>query len=140
MRNQWVGLFAGPALCLCLAAPLQAADEPFTTGKDWAKTMSLREKYISLLPPSLVMEQYDVHLKISLPQYIGLINSILLKNPQLEKEDVSNIFASTVYLFEPQNRPALKNMEMDFLSGNYEMQPFQGPRLTVEDLLKETSS
>ena len=116
------------------------ADEAFTTGKDWSKHMSAREKYISLIPPKMLLEDYDVHLRLGLPQYITLIDAILLKNPQLENEEVSNIFVSTVYLVEPQNREALKAMELDYLSGNYENKPYRSPRLTVEDLLKETHS
>ena len=114
-------------------------EETLSTGKDWTNRMSLREKYISLLPPALLFQQYDVHLKLSLPEYIVLIDHILLRNPQLGKEDVSNIFASTVYLFEPQNRTALKTMEMNFLSGNFEIKPYQSPRLTLEEILREAS-
>ena len=115
-------------------------EEAFATGKDWSKHMSAREKYIALLPPTMVLEDYDVHLKLGLPQYVTLIDAILLRNPQLEKEDVGNIFVSTVYLVEPQNREALKAMEMDYLSGNYENKSYRAPRLTVEDLMKEASS
>ena len=88
----------------------------------------------------MVMEDYDVHLKRGLPQYITLIDAILLKNPELEKEDVGNIFVSSVYLVEPQNREALRTMEMDYLSGNYENKSYKAPRLTVEDLTKEAST
>ncbi len=115
-------------------------EETFSTGKDWAKHMSGREKFISLLPPSLLFHQYDVHLAHSLPEYIRLIDNVLLRNPKLEDEDVGNIFASTVYLFEPQNRQALKTMEMNFLAGNFETKPFHSPRLTVEEILKEIST
>ena len=111
----------------------------FSTGKDWLRRMSPREKYISLLPPSLLFQRYDVRLKLSLPEYIGLIDHILLRNPQLKDEDVSNIFASTIYLFEPQNREALKTMEMGFLSGSFEPSAYQLPHLTLEEILKEIS-
>ena len=138
MKKKIAGLWVVLTFILCQAAI--PAEEPFTTGKDWAKRMSKREKYISLLPPTRVLEDYEVHLKLGLPQYITLIDAILMNNPQLENEDVSNIFVSTVFLVEPQNREALKTMEMDFLSGNYENKPYRSPRLTVEDLLKETPS
>ena len=140
MKVQWVGLGIGFVLLLTALGVADASEETFSTGKDWSKRMSAREKYISLVPPTMAFERYDVRLAHSLPQYIGLIDNILLRNPQLETEDVGNIFASTVYLAEPQNRPALKTMEMDFLSGNYEAKPYQAPRLTVEDLAKEISS
>jgi hypothetical protein len=137
MKKRWAVLFAGLLPVLAGAAELQASEEAFSTGKDWSKHMSEREKYISLVPPTMVFEKYDVRLAHSLPQYIGLIDNILLRNPQLGNEDVGSIFASTIYLAEPQNRPALKAMEMDFLSGNYEAKPYEAPRLTVEDLTKE---
>ena len=35
---------------------------------------------------------------------------MLLYNPNLEKEDVSNIFASTVYSYEPQTRESIDEM------------------------------
>ena len=139
MRKRWAVLFVGLAFWLVPARALPAAEEPFSSGKDWLKHMSLREKYISLLAPTIVFERHDVQLRRSLPEYIYLIDGILLRNPQLEREEISNIFASTVYLVEPQNREALKNMEMQFLSGNFETNPYQAPRLTVEDILRENS-
>ena len=66
--------------------------------------------------------------------------AVLLKNPQLENEDVSNIFVSTVYLTEPQTREALKTMETDYLAGHYENKSYRAPRLTIEDLTKETTA
>ena len=138
MKKKWVGLFIGLAFFFAAMWRVEAYEETFSTGKDWVKHMSTREKYISLLPPSLLFHQYDVHLKQSLPEYIDLIDHILLRNPQLENEDVGNIFASTVYLFEPQNREALKTMEMNFLSGNFETKPYHSPRLTIEEILKES--
>ncbi len=137
MKRSWVSALAVLAF---LAAPALHAEEAFTTGKDWAKRMTVREKYISLLPPTMTLEDYDVHLRLGLPQYITLIDAILLRNPQLEGEDVSNIFVSTVYLVEPQNREKLKALEADFLAGNYEARPFTSPRLTLEDLTRETSA
>ena len=140
MKIKRAGLFVGLTLFLTAPGAAEAAEETFSTGKDWSKNMSAREKYISLVPPTMTFEQYDVRLAHSLPRYIGLMDNILLRNPQLETEDVSNIFASTVYLVEPQNRRALKTMEMDFLSGNYETKPYRAPRLTVDEMAKEISS
>ena len=101
--------------------------------------MSPREKFISLLPPTLLFAQYDVRLRHSLPEYIGLIDHILHNNPQLENEDVGNIFSSTIYLFEPENREPLKTMEMNFLRGELENKPYHAPRLAIEEALREAS-
>ena len=130
----WVLVFI-----LCLGMPVLAYNEEFVTGKDWVKNMSQREKFMSLIPPSLLFSEYDVHLKLGLPQYIFLIDQIMQRNPRLENEELSNIFASTIYLFEPQNREALKTMEMNFLRGELETKPYHSPRLSFEDVLKEIS-
>ena len=110
-------------------------EENFTTGKDWLEHMSKREKFISLLPPTMVFSRYDVRLHHSLIEYIYWIDKILLRNPKLGQEDVNNIFASTIYLAEPENRMALKNMETDFLRGDYESKSTTWPRLTLQEAL-----
>ena len=132
------GFFAF-VLILSLVAPCRADDEEFVTGRDWVRRMSQREKFMSLLPPSLLFSEYDVHLRLGLPQYLLLIDRIMERNPRLENEDISNIFASTIYFFEPQNREALKTMEMNFLKGDLETEPYHAPRLSIEDILKEIS-
>ena len=124
-------------MLLCGAVRAATDYETFATGKDWTQHMSPREKFISLLVPTLVFSQYDVHLRHSLPQYIYWINNILGKNPQLESAEVSNIFASTIYLFEPENRLALKNMEMNFLRGDLDSKPLH---LDMDEVLKEISA
>lgn len=134
------GLLFVLVLFLGLARSGSAFEEHFSTGKDWLKLMSAREKYMSLLPPSLLFHRYDVRLRRSLPEYIGMIDFVLRRNPNLENEDVSNIFASTVYFFEPENRDALRTMEMNFLAGNFELKPYQSPRLSIEEILKEASA
>ncbi len=139
MRKKWLGLCVGLALFFGALQTVTAYEQTFSTGKDWAKRMSVREKYISLLPPTLLFHQYEVRLRHSLPEYIYLMDRVLLRNPQVENEDVGNIFASTIYLFEPQNRQALKNMEMSFLAGNFETKPYLSPRLTIDEILKEIS-
>ena len=117
---------------LLSGVPAQADyNETFVNGKDWVEHMSAKEKYISLLPPTLLFGEYDVHLRHSLPEYIYWMDNILLRNPQLENEGVGNIFASTIYLFEPENRPALKSMEVDFLRGDYTPRPHRLPQLTI---------
>ena len=84
-------------------------------------------------------ERYDVHIRHALPQYVSWINTILARNPRLEKEDLGNIFASTVYLFEPENRLALKTMEMNFLRGDLESKPLELPQLNIEETPEEIS-
>lgn len=123
---------------LTTAYPAAALDDQFSSGRDWVERMSPKEKLISLLPPSLMFEEYDVHLRRSLPEYIWLIDHILKRNPQLENEEVGNIFASTVYLVEPENREALKTMEMNFLRGDLDAKPIETPELAIDALLKET--
>ena len=110
-------------------------NETFTTGKNWSQRMSPREKYMSLLPPVFVMNEYDVHLRHGLPQYITWMDRILQRNPQLEAEDVSTIFASTVFFLEPENRTALRAMESEFLRGDYTPMP----RLSIDEVLQEVS-
>ena len=125
------------ALALLAACPARADyDETLSTGKDWVKHMSPREKFMSLIPPALLFNEYDIRLRHSLPQYIQWMDYILLSTPQLEKEDVSNIFASTVYLFEPENREALRAMETNYLRGDYDRK-IRAPRLTIEEALRE---
>ena len=127
-------------LALTVVCPARAEyDGTLSTGKDWLKHMSPKEKFVSLVPPTLLFTEYDVHLRHSLPQFIQWMDNILLRNPQLEKEDVNNIFASTIYLLEPENREALKTMESDFLRGDYETGRVQAPRLTIEDVVREIS-
>jgi hypothetical protein len=130
-------------VCLVFSVPAVGAengpDEPFVTGKEWLEEMSPREKFMSLIPPALLFSEYEVDLRLSLPQYIYLVDRALERNPEFEHEDITNIFASTVYVFEPQNRLALKRMETSFLRGELDPIPVSVPRLTVDKLLKEVS-
>ncbi|MCG3175717.1 MAG: hypothetical protein MOGMAGMI_00650 [Candidatus Omnitrophica bacterium] len=89
-----------------------AADrDVFTTGEDWLERMSVREKLIALLPPSLLMQRFGVELERRPEQYIPEIDLVLESQPQLRGQDVANIFASTVYQLEPANRTSLEAME-----------------------------
>lgn len=146
-RRLWYHAFmrkmiAGLCLLVC-GFTGQAAhadyDEGFNTGKDWVHHMSQREKFMSLLPPTMLFDEYDIHLRHSLPEYIVLLDHILLRNPQLENEEMTNVFASAVYLFEPQNREALKTLEIDLLRGDPEDKTTHPPKLTIEELLKEVT-
>ena len=138
MKKLTATLFALGLLTTSVFAGASSYDETFATGKDWIQRMSKREKFISLVAPTLIFNRYDVHLRHSLPQYIYQIDRILLKNPQLEREDVNNIFASAIYLFEPENRELLKTMEMNFLRGDIEGGTYC-PKLTIDEVLQEIS-
>lgn len=99
------------ALILSLAVPAAADGEVFTSGDDWVKRMSTREKLIALLPPSLLMQRFGVHLERTPQDYIPLLDRVIEYNPQLRGEDVANIFPSAVYRTEPANRVSLEHME-----------------------------
>ena len=132
-------LIAFLALGLSNTAIAANHEEVFTSGHEWLHELSQREKFISLTAPALLFERYDVHIRHALPQYVSWINTILARNPRLEKEDLGNIFASTVYLFEPENRLALKTMEMNFLRGDLESKPLELPQLNIEETPEEIS-
>jgi hypothetical protein len=133
--NKLASILSLTALLLGASAlPVPAYNREFVTGEDWAERMSPNEKYIALIPPSLSFAEYDVHLRLSLPQYILLIDQVMERNPRLQDEEVANIFASTIYIFEPENRPKLKEMEESFLKGDYEPEHLRAPRLLIDDL------
>ncbi len=106
-----VGFLAGGFHCPSAQA---AYTDKFTTGEDWVEKMSEREKFMSLLVPMILFHQYGVSFKRTPPEYVEAIDKVLLYNPYLEKEDVANIFASTVYTYEPESRPALEEMQSRF--------------------------
>jgi hypothetical protein len=126
-------LFMSLALLVFLTSPAQADyQEVFVSGREWVKQMSPREKFMSLLPPSFLFSAYDVRLRHSLPQYIHWIDAILERNPELQNEEIGNVFASTVFLLEPENREALSAMEGNFLRGDYQTSGYSIPRLSIE--------
>ena len=100
-----------PLLLVACPTLAQADSETFTTGKDWVQKMSVKEKFISVFAPSLLFHRYGVPLRRPINEYIPTIDKVLMENPYLEKEDVANIFASTVYAYEPESRPALDSLE-----------------------------
>jgi len=121
-----------------IGAGLGKEIETFTTGKDWTEKMSSGEKLISLVAPTMLFRRTHVPLRLKLPAYIPILDKVILFNPQLEKEDVANIFASTVYKFEPESRPYLEWMETEFLHGHLSGEPRLAPRLTIRDDLPQT--
>jgi hypothetical protein len=90
-----------------------AASDTFTTGKDWTEKMSEKEKFISIVAPMVHYSHYGVPFQHTPPEYVSVIDRVLLYNPYLEKEDMANIFASTVYAFEPESRPAFENLNRE---------------------------
>ena len=105
-------------LCLTLGAAANthanSYSETFTTGKEWTEKMSKSEKFISVYAPMILFHRYGVNFRKTPNEYAETIDRVLLENPYLEKEDVANIFASTVYTYEPESRRAFAIMKMEF--------------------------
>ena len=100
----WVGIF-GEAY---------AASEIFTTGKDWTEHMNPKQKFIAIFAPFILYHRYGVNFREKPEQYVEKIDKVLIDNPYIQSEDIANIFASTVYAVEPENRPAFDAMEREF--------------------------
>lgn len=113
-------LLIGNLLITVLATGYAYADN-FTSGKEWTRKMSKGEKFISVYAPMILFHRYGVNFQKSPGEYAETIDKVLLNNPYLEKEDVANIFASTVYAYEPESRPAFRLMELEF--ANEGLQP-----------------
>ncbi|OIO38742.1 MAG: hypothetical protein COT00_05390 [Candidatus Omnitrophica bacterium CG07_land_8_20_14_0_80_50_8] len=92
--------------------------ETFTTGKDWIQKMSKGEKFISVYAPMILLHRYGINFRKTPNEYAQTLDRVLLENPYLEKEEAANIFASTVYAYEPESRPAFKIMQMEFEQEN----------------------
>ena len=102
-------------LALLLVSPVVlAAQETFTTGKEWNQNMSENEKFMSLAAPMILFNKYGVPFKETPEYYIPLVDKVLTEYPYLENEDVANIFASTVYAYEPESRETLTLIEKEF--------------------------
>ena len=106
---------------LLFSTPIQAygGAAVFTTGQDWTDRMSAGEKVLSIVAPMSVLFRYGVPFRLRPEDYIPAMDQVLKNNPHLAAEDVANIFASTVYVFEPETRPVLDNLETRFLQGDY---------------------
>ena len=94
-------------------APCFANSESFSTGKDWIQKMSKGEKFISVYAPMILFHRYGINFRKTPNEYLESIDRVLINNPYLEKEDVANIFASTVYAYEPESRHAFQLMEVE---------------------------
>jgi hypothetical protein len=90
-----------------------ASSETFTTGKDWTQKMSKGEKFLSIYAPMILFHRYGINFRKTPDQYAETLDRVLMENPYLEKEDVANIFASTVYAYEPESRRAFVIMKME---------------------------
>ena len=104
----------GLSLILGVEADSYAYSETFTTGKEWTEKMSKGEKFISVYAPMILFHRYGVNFRKTPNEYAKTIDRVLLENPYLEKEDVANIFASTVYTYEPESRRAFTIMKTEF--------------------------
>ena len=113
-----VYLLLGLSLILGAETNSNAYSETFTTGKEWLQKMSKGEKFISVYAPMIIFHRYGINFRKTPNEYAATIDQILLKNPYLEKEDIANIFASTVYTYEPESRRALAIMKMEFEQEN----------------------
>ena len=114
MKSKYlVYLLVGLPLILGAVANSYAYSETFTTGKDWIQKMSKGEKFISVYAPMILFHRYGVNFRKTPNEYTDTIDRVLLENPYLEKEDVANIFASTVYTYEPESRRAFAIMKRD---------------------------
>ena len=94
--------------------PLDAYSDTFSTGKNWLQKMSKGEKFISIYAPMILFNRYGINFRKTPNEYIEKMDEALINNPYLEKEDVANIFASTVFAYEPETRRAFKLMEIEF--------------------------
>ncbi len=107
MRTKYMLSIGLMGWVLFFAVQSQAYVDTFTTGKDWLEKMDEKEKVISLIPPAMFFHNAGVPMRHQPYEYINTLDQVLLENPYLEKEDVANIFASTLYAYEPESRAAL---------------------------------
>ena len=115
MKSRYfVYLLLSLSLIMGPTASAETYSDTFTTGKVWLQKMSKGEKFISVYAPMILFHRYGVNFQKTPNEYAETIDRILLENPYLEKEDVANIFASTVYTYEPESRRAFMIMKMEF--------------------------
>jgi hypothetical protein len=113
-------VLAAWAALLLTAGTARSYDDAFTTAEDWKTRMSLREKFISIVAPMSEFHRYGVPFRRPAQEYIPALDRVIAANPQLDDEEVANIFASTVYLYEPESRPYFDMLEDRFLRGDTE--------------------
>lgn len=84
----------------------------FVTGQDWVTKMNEKEKFISIVASMVLYTQYGIPMKFSPPDYVEKIDQILAYNPYLKNEDIANILAAAIYVYEPDSRMHL----IDFMA------------------------
>jgi hypothetical protein len=107
-------LFAALLCSLLASAPAaQAIPAPYSdySGHQWLQ-MTDNEKMHCILASIILLDGFRVPMTQSPQDYMGLIDRILAENPQLMREDILNIFASTVFRYEPPARQPLAEMLM----------------------------
>ena len=120
-------------LCLFMASPSALAyTETFTTGKEWEEKMTPKEKLMSVLVPMILFHRYGVPFEKKAEQYVLTIDKVLLYNPYLQNEDVANIFASAVYAYEPESRPAFNSLLIETRSRKEGFKPEFFPRVFLK--------
>ncbi|OIO37266.1 MAG: hypothetical protein AUJ72_04870 [Candidatus Omnitrophica bacterium CG1_02_46_14] len=108
-----VYLLTGVFLLLGAETSFPVSSDTFTSGKDWNEKMSKGEKFISVYAPMILFHRYGINFRKTPDEYAETLDQVLMENPYLEKEDVVNIFASTVYAYEPESRRAFVIMKME---------------------------
>jgi hypothetical protein len=138
MKKVLLSLISVLFTVLPFTAALADSNETFSSGKDWMTRLNDREKIIAIIAPTVLLHRYGVPIQKSPDEYLEKIDKVLEKNPDLAKEDISNIYASTVYYYEPWTRKPLEELELAFLRGETEPSLLNAmPRLTIKHLSRE---
>ncbi len=116
MKKKWLAVLSLVFMMSVNASAVYAAAETFTTGKDWTEHMNEKQKFIAIFAPLILYHRYGVNFREKPEQYVEKIDKVLMDNPYIQNEDIANIFASTVYAYEPENRSAFDAIEREFRS------------------------
>ncbi len=80
---------------------------------------------MALIVPMNLFHRYGVDFRKTPLEYIPIMDKVLFNYPYIENEEVENIFASIVYVTEPESRAAFRLMQirferrMNFLDGDF---------------------
>ena len=112
MKKTFASLLIAAAVMVLTAGSSSALDDAssFVSGKEWVVQMTAKEKMMSLLPPMALYHKFGVKFQKSIFEYIDTMDTELASNPVLQQEDIANIFASTIYAGEPENRQPMDRM------------------------------
>lgn len=108
-----------------------AKTSTFTTGRDWVERMSEAEKFMAIVAPMSVFHHAGVRFRLRPEEYIPQVERVLTNNPYLEIEDVSNVFASTVYAYEPESRMVFEHLAEGTAEGRMYLNEGFTPRLLI---------